>query len=99
MVLKITGETHFYRPQVLKINVQNFENFKSCNFIFLLVELRKPGETGYKIPHGGMFTYVSGANFCGEIIEWFGFAMATGFNLPATTFALNTSLNLSQFTN
>ena len=31
----------------------------------ILRNLRKPGETGYKIPHGGLFEYVSGANFFG----------------------------------
>ncbi|NXA33954.1 S5A1 dehydrogenase, partial [Eudromia elegans] len=42
----------------------------------ILRNLRKPGETGYAIPRGGMFEYVSGANFFGEIVEWFGFALA-----------------------
>eukprot|EP00293_Proteomonas_sulcata_P008498 CAMPEP_0184292198 /NCGR_PEP_ID=MMETSP1049-20130417/4030_1 /TAXON_ID=77928 /ORGANISM="Proteomonas sulcata, Strain CCMP704" /LENGTH=41 /DNA_ID= /DNA_START= /DNA_END= /DNA_ORIENTATION= len=35
-----------------------------------LRNLRKPGESHYVIPKGGMFNYVSGANFLGEIIEW-----------------------------
>nr|XP_057902393.1 3-oxo-5-alpha-steroid 4-dehydrogenase 1 [Doryrhamphus excisus] len=43
----------------------------------ILRNLRKPGETGYKIPKGGMFEYVSGANFLGEITEWVGFAVAS----------------------
>lgn len=43
----------------------------------LLIGLRKPGEKGYKIPTGGLFDYVTGANFFGEIVEWFGFALAT----------------------
>ncbi|KAK7898632.1 hypothetical protein WMY93_019485 [Mugilogobius chulae] len=43
----------------------------------ILRNLRKPGETGYQIPKGGMFEYVSGANFLGEIIEWAGFALAS----------------------
>ncbi|CAM9705524.1 unnamed protein product [Lampetra fluviatilis] len=42
----------------------------------ILRNLRKPGETGYKIPRGGMFEFVSGANFLGEMVEWLGFAVA-----------------------
>mmetsp|Transcript_66522 Transcript_66522/g.183754 ORF Transcript_66522/g.183754 Transcript_66522/m.183754 type:complete len:170 (+) Transcript_66522:509-1018(+) len=57
-----------------------------------LRNLRKPGETGYKIPYGGLFEYVSGANFCGEIIEWTGFAIA-GWSIPSITFAIFTFLN------
>ena len=44
----------------------------------ILRNLRKPGETNYKIPKGGLFRYVSGANFLGEIAEWSGFAIAAG---------------------
>ncbi|XP_072431251.1 3-oxo-5-alpha-steroid 4-dehydrogenase 1 isoform X2 [Chiloscyllium punctatum] len=53
----------------------------------ILRKLRKPDETGYKIPHGGMFEYVSGANFLGEIIEWTGFAIAC-WSLPSAAFAV-----------
>ncbi|XP_037663464.1 3-oxo-5-alpha-steroid 4-dehydrogenase 2 [Choloepus didactylus] len=52
----------------------------------ILRQLRKPGEVIYRIPQGGLFTYVSGANFLGEIVEWFGFALAT-WSLPALAFA------------
>ncbi|NWX15551.1 S5A1 dehydrogenase, partial [Aegotheles bennettii] len=55
----------------------------------ILRNLRKPGETGYKIPRGGMFEYVSGANFFGEILEWFGFALAC-FTIESLAFALCT---------
>lgn len=48
---------------------------------------------GYKIPRGGLFEYVSGANFFGEIVEWAGFAVASG-SLPATAFALFTFANI-----
>eukprot|EP01128_Nolandella_sp_AFSM9_P001954 TRINITY_DN12355_c0_g1_i1.p1 TRINITY_DN12355_c0_g1~~TRINITY_DN12355_c0_g1_i1.p1 ORF type:complete len:268 (+),score=52.32 TRINITY_DN12355_c0_g1_i1:71-874(+) len=41
----------------------------------LLGRLRKPGETGYKIPHGGMFNFVTAANYSGELIEWIGYAI------------------------
>eukprot|EP01087_Luapelamoeba_hula_P003809 TRINITY_DN13665_c0_g1_i1.p1 TRINITY_DN13665_c0_g1~~TRINITY_DN13665_c0_g1_i1.p1 ORF type:complete len:259 (-),score=20.04 TRINITY_DN13665_c0_g1_i1:57-833(-) len=60
----------------------------------ILRNLRKPGDTGYKIPHGGLFEYVSGANFFGEIVEWVGFAIATGFSYPATIFAFTTLCNI-----
>ena len=39
--------------------------------------LRKPGDTRHYIPRGGMFRYVSSANYFGEIVEWTGFAIAT----------------------
>ena len=46
---------------------------------------RKPGE--YKIPIGGMFEYVSAANYFGEICEWWGFALAAQFNRGSLFFA------------
>uniref|UniRef100_A0A3B1IQJ8 3-oxo-5-alpha-steroid 4-dehydrogenase n=1 Tax=Astyanax mexicanus TaxID=7994 RepID=A0A3B1IQJ8_ASTMX len=60
----------------------------------ILRNLRAPGETGYKIPRGGMFEYVSGANFFGEIIEWGGFALA-GFSVHSAAFAFFTCVVLS----
>jgi 3-oxo-5-alpha-steroid 4-dehydrogenase 1 len=60
----------------------------------ILRSLRKPGESGYKIPYGGMFAYVSGANFFGEIVEWIGFAVAMGCALPGLTFAICTAANI-----
>lgn len=60
----------------------------------ILRELRKPGETGYKIPYGGMFEYVSGANFFGEIVEWIGYAIACGGALPGVAFAVSTAFNI-----
>ncbi|XP_063056050.1 3-oxo-5-alpha-steroid 4-dehydrogenase 2a [Engraulis encrasicolus] len=60
----------------------------------ILRGLRKPGETSnYKIPRGGMFEYVSGANFLGEIVEWYGFAIAT-WSLPAFSFAFFTMCSI-----
>jgi len=60
----------------------------------ILRNLRKPGETGYKIPRGGLFEYVSGANFCAEIFEWFGFAIAAG-TPTALCFAVFTFCNIA----
>ncbi|KAG8133130.1 hypothetical protein E2320_010942 [Naja naja] len=42
---------------------------------------------------GGMFEYVSGANFFGEIIEWCGFALACN-TVESTAFAITTLLVL-----
>uniref|UniRef100_A0A8C0J7X9 Steroid 5 alpha-reductase 1 n=1 Tax=Chelonoidis abingdonii TaxID=106734 RepID=A0A8C0J7X9_CHEAB len=55
----------------------------------ILRNLRKPGETGYKIPRGGLFEYVTGANFFGEILEWFGFALAS-CTIESAAFAIFT---------
>jgi steroid 5-alpha reductase family enzyme len=55
--------------------------------------LRMPGETGYKIPHGGLFELVSCANYFGEILEWCGWAVAT-WSLPGLAFAVWTAANL-----
>ncbi|KAJ8360060.1 hypothetical protein SKAU_G00165850 [Synaphobranchus kaupii] len=55
--------------------------------------LRKPGEFTYKIPTGGLFYYVSGANFFGEIMEWLGYAVATR-SFPAFSFAFFTMCSI-----
>ncbi len=60
----------------------------------ILSTLRKPGETGYHIPYGGLFRWVSCPNYLGEIIEWCGWALAT-WSLPGLSFALWTIANLA----
>lgn len=65
-------------------------NWRSDN---ILIHLRKPGETGYKIPQGFLFEFISSPNLFGEIIEWTGFAIMA-WNLPAFTFMIWTFANL-----
>lgn len=60
---------------------------------WVLLHLRKPGETGYKIPYGGFYRWITSPNYFGEIIEWFGFAICT-MSFPALVFALWTVANL-----
>jgi len=60
----------------------------------ILRNLRKPGETNYKIPRGGMFEFVSGANFFGEIVEWIGYTIAS-WSIAGFAFAIFTIAVLS----
>jgi protein-S-isoprenylcysteine O-methyltransferase Ste14 len=59
-----------------------------------LRQLRQPGETGYRIPYGGGYRFVSSPNYLGEIIEWTGWALAT-WSLAGLAFALYTIANLA----
>jgi 3-oxo-5-alpha-steroid 4-dehydrogenase 1 len=56
--------------------------------------LRTPGETGYKIPRGGAYRWVSCPNYLGEIVEWIGWAVAT-WSLAGAAFAVYTAANLA----
>jgi len=59
----------------------------------MLINLRGPGETGYKIPTGFLFDKVSCPNHLREIIEWLGFAILS-WSLPTTAFVIWTMANL-----
>lgn len=67
-----------------------FINWKSDH---ILIHLRKPGETGYVIPKGFLFDYISCPNLFGELIEWTGFALMC-WNLPAVSFLVWSCANL-----
>jgi 3-oxo-5-alpha-steroid 4-dehydrogenase 1 len=55
--------------------------------------LRAGGETGYRVPRGGLFELVSCPNYLGEIVQWLGWALATS-SLPGLAFAAWTIANL-----
>lgn len=59
----------------------------------VLRRLRRPGETGYRIPYGGLYRFVTSPNYLGELVEWTGFALAA-WSLPALAFAVFTAANL-----
>jgi protein-S-isoprenylcysteine O-methyltransferase Ste14 len=59
-----------------------------------LRRLRTPGESGYRIPYGGAYRWVSCPNYLGEILEWFGWALAT-WSAAGLAFALYTTANLA----
>jgi len=46
-----------------------------------------------RVPHGGLFRYISCPNYFGEILEWCGWAVAT-WSLAGCSFALWTLANL-----
>ena len=59
----------------------------------ILRQLRKPGETGYKIPYGGLYSLLSAPNYFGEILQWCGWAIAS-WSLAGLSFAVFTVANL-----
>ena len=59
----------------------------------ILRNLRKPGETGYKVPHGGAYRWVTCPNYLGELIEWIGWAILT-WSWAGVAFAVWTAANL-----
>jgi 3-oxo-5-alpha-steroid 4-dehydrogenase 1 len=65
-------------------------NWRSDHY---LISLRKPGETGYKLPQAGLFKQVASPNLLGEMIEWGGYALLT-WSLPGLAFFVWTCANL-----
>jgi len=59
----------------------------------ILRRLRTKGDHGYRIPRGGLFRYVSCANYLGEIVEWSGWACMT-WSWAGLSFAFWTACNL-----
>ncbi len=55
--------------------------------------LRGPGETGYRIPEGGLFRWVSCPNYLGESVQWIGWAAMT-CSFAGAAFAVWTLANL-----
>ena len=59
----------------------------------ILRDLRKPGETGYKVSNAWLYRWVSCPNYLGEIMQWVGWAVAT-WSLAGLAFAVWTAANL-----
>ena len=60
----------------------------------IIRNLRKPGDTAHYLPKGGMFRFVTSANYFGEFTEWVGFAILT-WSWSGAVFALWTFANLA----
>lgn len=59
----------------------------------ILIRLRSDGSTGYRIPHGGAFRWVSAPNYLGEIVLWTGWALMS-WTVAGLLFAIFTTANL-----
>ncbi len=59
----------------------------------VLLRLRKQGSAKYRVPRGGLYRFISCPNYLGEMLEWFGWAIAT-WSMAGLAFALFTSANL-----
>ncbi len=85
----------FYSPQfiigVIIFFAGMFINIQSDSIIR---HLRKPGDKRHYIPRGGMFRWVSSANYFGEWLEWVGFAIFT-WSWSGAVFAWWTFANLA----
>jgi protein-S-isoprenylcysteine O-methyltransferase Ste14 len=87
-------ESWFFDPRfVAGVALFAFGWFVNHQSDAILRSLRKPGESGYKIPYGGFYRFVSCPNYLGEIIEWSGWALAT-WTYAGFAFAFFTAANL-----
>ena len=59
----------------------------------IIQKLRKDGSTKHYLPSEGLFKYVTGAHYLGELVEWIGFAVLT-WSISGVVFALWTIANL-----
>lgn len=59
----------------------------------VLFRLRGPGDSGYKIPRGGLYSKVSCPNYLGEMLEWTGWAIAA-WSTAGFAFAVFSIANL-----
>ncbi len=59
----------------------------------ILLRLRSGAETGYAIPRGGPYRFVSCPNYLGELIEWTGWALMA-WSPAALVFVVWTAANL-----
>jgi 3-oxo-5-alpha-steroid 4-dehydrogenase 1 len=59
----------------------------------VLRRLRARGASGYGVPEGGLYRWISCPNYLGEVLEWCGWALAT-FSVPGLLFAVWTAANL-----
>ena len=68
-------------------------NLQSDSILLGLRRAKQGANPGYSIPRSGLFRWISCPNYLGEVMEWTGWALATG-SLPGAAFAVWTFANL-----
>lgn len=87
-------ESWLYSPQFIIGTILFFTGMGiNIHSDHIVRHLRKPGDTKHYLPKGGMFNYVTSANYFGEIVEWCGFAILT-WSASGAVFAWWTFANL-----
>jgi len=86
-----SGDYLYSTPFILGLSIFIIGTIINRYSDFILKNLRSQGETGYKIPYGWLYKWVSCPNFLGEIIIWLGWAIMLksiiGFGFFAWTIA------------
>ena len=85
----------FSKPYIyIGVAVWLFGFITNLHSDYIIRHLRKPGDKKHYIPRGGMFRYVSSANYFGEFMEWVGYAIAS-WSVAGAVFAWWTFANLA----
>lgn len=89
-----SGDDPFVRPSFYAgVALFVFGLSMNIHSDLVLINLRKPGDSAYKIPYGGLFKYVSSPNYLSELLEWMGWTLLS--QSPAgLSFAVYTAANL-----
>ena len=85
----------FCKPYIyIGVAVWLFGFITNLHSDYIIRHLRKPGDKKHYIPRGGMFRFVSSANYFGEFMEWVGYAIAS-WSVAGAVFAWWTFANLA----
>lgn len=78
------AKTHWFQQTKFRLGIAIYYTFLACTIYhdYLMRELRPcPNGERYCIPTGGLYDYVTSAQYLCELCMWFGFAMASGFRV------------------
>ncbi len=90
----LQSNSWFYTPEFIIGSMMFFSGY-ALNKVSdsELMRLRKQNPDAYSIPYGKGYRWVSCPNYLGELITWFGFALAA-WSVAGLAFALMTASNL-----